>query len=313
MWLTDLSRVVSDAGLVVHEVAGWQERGADGEPMDDVRGIVEHHTAGPKTGNMPSLEVLIHGRSDLPGPLCNLGLARDGSVYVVAAGKANHAGVGHGYGLPTDNANPHMIGIEAESTGLGDWTSAQLAAWPRLNKALMGAFRFPASMIIAHFEWTVRKIDPHGLPGGMAALRANSAAASTGEDDMVTKVEGSTTTPTELAVGTWRTINMKGPAAVSILGGPAGGCHAAGTLTFYLAVPTDGPVSVEAYIVKPDGKAWVYAGSDGRADFPAGVSALRYPVMADVPAGYRLRARAVAVSGTAPKVIEAIYNLDVRS
>jgi hypothetical protein len=43
---------------------------------------------------MPSLRLLIKRRSDCPGPLCNVGLARSGAVYVIAAGRANHAGKG---------------------------------------------------------------------------------------------------------------------------------------------------------------------------------------------------------------------------
>lgn len=311
MWLTDLSHAVQASGLVVHEVSGWQTRG-DGA-MDDVRGIVEHHTAGPKTGNMPSLDVLIHGRPGIPPPLCNLGYARDASVYVVAAGKANHAGVGSGYGLPTDMANEHMIGIEAESTGLGDWTSAQLAGWPRLNRSLMATYHFPASMIIAHFEWTPRKIDPHGLPGGMAWLRAASAAAPTGDDDMtVHAVEGSTATPTVLTPGVFRTVTMT-KAGISIVKGPAGGCRATGFIGLTLDAPAEAPVQVEAYLAKPSPAGWVYAATDGVADFPAGSQHLRYPVMADVPAGFLLRVRAVVAGGSPRTVTQAVYNLDVRS
>jgi hypothetical protein len=35
-------------------------------------GVICHHTAGPKNGNMPSLNTFLEGRSDLPGLSLNL-------------------------------------------------------------------------------------------------------------------------------------------------------------------------------------------------------------------------------------------------
>jgi hypothetical protein len=90
--LTWLAEVLEDAGLKVAEVAGWRTRGRG--DVGSIKGIVCHHTAGPHTGNMPSLGVITIGRPDLAGPLAQLGLGRDGTFYVVAAGRANHAGAG---------------------------------------------------------------------------------------------------------------------------------------------------------------------------------------------------------------------------
>jgi len=74
-----------------------------------------HHTAGPLTGIMPSLGVVTNGRPDLAGPLAQLCLGRDGTYFVVAAGRANHAGAGDWQGITSGNTN--FIGIEAEITG----------------------------------------------------------------------------------------------------------------------------------------------------------------------------------------------------
>lgn len=179
--LTGLADVIAAAGLTVHTVTGWESRN-DGT-MDDVRGVLAHHTAGPSTGNAPSLGVCVNGRPGLPGPLSHVLLARDGSVYVIAAGKCNHAGLGSGFGLPTNDANPHLIGIEAESDGSGDWTAEQLDAYPRLCRAFADHYGFPVNMVIGHLEWApTRKIDPHGWPGGMDGLRAQTA--SVGANDM---------------------------------------------------------------------------------------------------------------------------------
>ncbi len=173
MYLTNLLDVVKTSGLTVHVVSGWETRGHGG--MSGVRGALCHDTVGPSAGNMPSLSVLINGRPGLSGPLSQLGLARDGSAVVIAAGMCYHAGAGSGFGLPVDDANPWLVGIEAESTGMGDWTAAQLNAYPRLVAALVAGYRFPVSMAIGHYEWTPRKIDPSGWPGGMPALRAATA------------------------------------------------------------------------------------------------------------------------------------------
>ena len=108
--LTWLANVLENAGLKVAEQSGWQTRGRT--DMGTVRGVMCHHTAGPKTGNMPSLGIITNGRSDLPGPLSQLGLGRDGTIYIVAAGRANHAGAGNWQGVTTGNSS--FIGVEAE-------------------------------------------------------------------------------------------------------------------------------------------------------------------------------------------------------
>src|SRR5438270_1768163 len=113
--LTWLPEVLKKKGLKVVLTDGWQERGR--AEMGKVLGVLCHHTATPKSAaNMPTLNLLINGRSDLPGPLAQLGLGRDGTFYVVAAGRCNHAGKGEWKGVTTGNTS--FIGIEAENSGL---------------------------------------------------------------------------------------------------------------------------------------------------------------------------------------------------
>src|ERR1044072_1917782 len=99
-WLPD---VLKAAGLKVAEVNGWKTRG-NGD-VGKIFGVICHHTVGPRSGNMPSLKTLIKGRSDLPGPLAQLGLARDGTYFIIAAGRANHAGRGVWKGVTNGNSN----------------------------------------------------------------------------------------------------------------------------------------------------------------------------------------------------------------
>src|SRR5690606_25679991 len=108
-----------------------------------------------------------------------IGLGRDGTVYLIAAGRANHSGKGKGYGMPTDGAAGYSLGIEAESTGYGDWTAAQRDAYPRLVAALCRRYGVPVERVIGHKEWARpkgRKIDPAGWPGDMDGFRRTVAA-----------------------------------------------------------------------------------------------------------------------------------------
>lgn len=159
-------------GLNVYEEPGWRTRGSDG--LRDIRGILLHHTAGPSTGNDPSKRVVRDGRPGLAGPLAQLYLARDGTWVTIASGIANHAGLGGPWkDVPRDQGNTYLLGVEAESTGYGDWTSAQLMAYPKGVAALLSAFGYGSDRAVAHKEWApTRKIDPAGWPGDMGGFRA---------------------------------------------------------------------------------------------------------------------------------------------
>lgn len=161
--MTDLGwmpEVLRAAGLVVREVPGWQTRGHGA--MGDVAGVLAHHTAGPAAGNFPSERVVVQGRPDLAGPLANLGLARDGTWVVVAAGQAWHAGTGFVEWSGRDNGNSRLLGVEAESTGVADdWTPAQRESYPRGTAALLTRLGLGPERVIGHKEWSpTRKIDP---------------------------------------------------------------------------------------------------------------------------------------------------------
>ncbi|AYL97635.1 peptidoglycan recognition protein family protein [Mucilaginibacter celer] len=162
--LTWLPTVLRSAGLKVAECDGWQTRGVG--DVGEIIGIICHHTGNTdRTRNMPTLNALIHGRTDptpLSGPLAQLGLGRDGTYYVVAAGKANHAGAGSFEG--TTAGNTHFIGIEAENTGGQNdspWPAIQIDAYERGVAAILKHLGKGAKNCIAHKEWAPhRKTDP---------------------------------------------------------------------------------------------------------------------------------------------------------
>lgn len=120
IWITDAADILRAAGLDVVEVPGWKTRGyaaesSPGGALVALEGGLVHHTATPATrlGDLPTLDLLIAGRVDVPGPLAQLGLGRSGTWYPVAAGRANHSGA-------VDDprySNPRAIGVEAEHPG----------------------------------------------------------------------------------------------------------------------------------------------------------------------------------------------------
>ena len=154
--LTWLGQVLLNAGLKVAEQPGWKDRGR-GE-IGVIEGVMCHHTAGPKDGIMPSLRIITEGRDDLPGPLAQLGLGRDGTYFIVAAGRCNHAGVGNWQGISTGNMS--FIGIEAENTGLPDdpWPSIQMDAYRRGVAAILNKIQANSIMCVGHKEYAL----PHG-------------------------------------------------------------------------------------------------------------------------------------------------------
>jgi hypothetical protein len=178
-WLPDVLR---SQGLKVALVPGWENRGR-GE-MGDVLGVLCHHTVGARQGNMPSLRVLTDGRAAsagvaaLAGPLSQLGLGRDGTYYVVAAGRANHAGAGTWQGI--SSGNTHFIGIEAENAGGSEaWPDVQMDAYRHGVAAILRFIGRGPEFCAAHKEYApVRK--PNDPQFDMDAFRADVGSILSG-------------------------------------------------------------------------------------------------------------------------------------
>jgi hypothetical protein len=194
MKLSNMANVLRAAGLTVVETPGWATRGYAGQDLAAVRGILWHHTATHRSRfaaeDAPTLSLCIHGRSDLPGPLCQIVFGRDGTVYLTAAGVSNHAGRGVAPNIPENQGNHYLIGIEMESSGIApwDWTEDQKRVAPYLGAALERAYLsyLPEDLRLqlGHKEYSYDgKIDPAGWPGDMDGLRAsiNKVLTSTPE------------------------------------------------------------------------------------------------------------------------------------
>lgn len=170
MYVNDLADVIRAAGMTVVEVGGWKSRNHGS--LAGVRSIICHHTAGPLGGNYPSLNTVTNGRPGLAGPLAQLGLGRDGTVYVIANGVAWHAGA------TTNDAvygNSWSLGIEAENNGVGEvWPEVQVSAYAKLCAVLCKHYGLGVDRVKGHKEICYpagRKPDPANLPGDMNGLR----------------------------------------------------------------------------------------------------------------------------------------------
>lgn len=169
LWLAEDCRA---AGLTVRELPGWQSRGAEFPAIPNT--VLAHHTATPKAakGDLPTQKILIEGRKGdkpLPGPLCQVALGRNGTVYIVASGKANQAGKGAWQGVARSD---QAIGIEAEHDGVSEWPARQYEAYVQLVAVLLRGLGQNSERCCGHKEWALpkgRKTDPNF---DMAAFRS---------------------------------------------------------------------------------------------------------------------------------------------
>jgi len=160
--LTWMEAALRKNGLRVREVKGWKTRGRPGTFAP--RAAMFHHTASNRRGgNAAGLSTVVEGRPGINGPLCNVLVARDGTAYLVAAGRANHAGKGGPWrGIPRDSGNAYLVGVEVENDGVGEpWSSELLQACDVVFATLLLGLRRKSGWLCGHKEWAPgRKSDP---------------------------------------------------------------------------------------------------------------------------------------------------------
>jgi hypothetical protein len=166
VWLTDLADLCRKAGLEVVEIDGWKTRGRPRSkgPFTPA-GVLWHHTGGPGGGKAYAEWLAKTGRSDLPAPLCHLSVGRDGTVYVCAAGRANHAGKAKPSGtMAGGDGNAMYVGVECQNTGTEGWSKPQYAAMVTLGAALARRLGSSVEAQRGHKETSVTgKWDPGDL------------------------------------------------------------------------------------------------------------------------------------------------------
>jgi hypothetical protein len=153
---------------------GWEKRG-NGQ-TSAYQGLIWHHTATNYLNDPPS--ILWDGRPDLDGPLCNSSGNADGSVTIIAANPANHAGASGGKSmgpLPRTNTfNKCVWGHEIVYPGDKPMTPAQYHAALVLGGVISGILKRPtAEWCRGHAETSVTgKWDPGYAPGKTVDLNA---------------------------------------------------------------------------------------------------------------------------------------------
>lgn len=187
-WIADELRA---AGLTVIEVDGWENRGrpASTGSFNPTSGPTTHHTGATTwlERAIVTLRTLIIGRPDLPGPLCQVATAFNGVVYVIAAGRANHAGrVGKSgvKGMPLGaDGNALALGNEVDTNGTQSLPPEQRHAIAVVNAVFLKHTGRPV-------DWAHRHADISGTGkwdiGSLTTnqIRVDAEQATTQEDDM---------------------------------------------------------------------------------------------------------------------------------
>lgn len=196
-------RVLREEGLKVVEVRSWRTHNRNHKgAWGPINGVMIHHTV--TRGTEASVSLCYEGHSSLPGPLCHGVIAKDGTVYLVGNGRANHAGLGddnvlravinEDSSLPATNerntdGNARFYGFECINLGDGEdpWPAAQLDAIERASAAICRHYGWSAESVIGHKEWTNTKIDPRGFSMEEMRRRINTRLAGPAgvqEDDV---------------------------------------------------------------------------------------------------------------------------------
>ena len=173
-WLADVLKI---AGLSVITHDGWRTRGRPRAvgPFTP-RGVIVHHDASPK-GPSPAMAEFIFntGRpaEGIPAPLSQLWVCEGckgdhpvGTWHIGAAGRANHAGIGKGWGAIGENLGTTLtLGIETDNT-VNEKTPPEM--YDSLVVGIAAIFQRlgtdPADWLAGHKEYAAgRKIDPDDI------------------------------------------------------------------------------------------------------------------------------------------------------
>ncbi|KNE80327.1 MULTISPECIES: N-acetylmuramoyl-L-alanine amidase [Streptomyces] len=184
-----LLAAIKAEGCKVVEYKSWRTHNRNHKgPWGPVYGVMIHHTV--TSGTDSSVALCYNGHSSLPGPLCHTVGAKNGTLYMVGNGRANHAGAGDDdvlravideRALPADNeantdGNRYFYGIELINLGNGrdPWPEPQLDAAARWAAAICRAHGWNERSVIGHLEWQPGKVDPRGFT--MSSFRSRVKA-----------------------------------------------------------------------------------------------------------------------------------------
>lgn len=197
MTASTIVKILKAEGLKVVEYKDWRDHERDaaaGKPFGPVYGVIMHHTV--TSGTQDSVDICYDGYTALPGPLCHGMIAKNGVIYLLSKGRANHAGLGDPDSLaavqnenytgtltPNENSvdgNDSFYGFECENLGNGSdpWPAVQVEAMVKAAAAICRHYGWKAESVIGHKEWQLGKIDPINI--NMASFRDDVQAVIDG-------------------------------------------------------------------------------------------------------------------------------------
>lgn len=189
--LRDVAADLRAAGVPVQFVDGWETRGREDF---DPRGIICHDTGGSATStDSGEISTLLRGSTSAPAPIAQIFLSRTTGVWIVAAGRCNHALTGRA-GPLKGLGNTNLLGIEAAANPGRAWPAQQYLWYVLLVAALCRRRGWSAVWnVAAHREHQPgEKIDPQGIDMGLfragvqEAIGGGVTVTSTGGDfDMI--------------------------------------------------------------------------------------------------------------------------------
>jgi hypothetical protein len=170
-----IMRIGAGLGVRYMESPGWTTRGRDADFIPECH--LQHHTAAERDIDA----LLINGRPDLAGPLCNWAGHNDGVMVALAAGRANHAGVG---------TCPSSRSYGVEQTGPVPLSASGPGAFPSYRTGVLHAAATciyhhwsAMSQVLGHKETARplgRKVDPmYSMPEFRSAVGRAIAGGST--------------------------------------------------------------------------------------------------------------------------------------
>lgn len=223
------------AGIKCVENPGWKTHNRNSKgPWDNVNGFIVHHTGSDSTNQVSMLSDGFP--PELPGPLCQWGLAQDGTLHMIGNGRCNHAGKGganvldaviaENYGAyppkatnPGVDGNSRFYGVEIWYSGSHGMTQAQYNTLLKLAATVCKHHGWTQRSVIGHGEWSLEgKWDPGYSAGKMMdmnAVRNDVLATIQGKGDGVPETP-SPESPKVISVQTGDTVVFPGGAKVVV-------------------------------------------------------------------------------------------------
>lgn len=211
-WLADQLRAAG--GSVKEYDNQWKTRSrSSGGFSSPPLGVSWHHTAGATGASAQSeCDYMVH--SSDARPTCNIYIARDGVIWVLAAGATNTSGKGGPLQLsrgtvPLDSANTTTVGMEIGNNGTGEaYSEAQIdAAFLASNVINRQLGNSPADLFSHNLYAPTRKIDPataEAVQGRWKPTRVTGSGTWSTEDIRAEALNraGGLTPPVEEGMGT---------------------------------------------------------------------------------------------------------------